>query len=102
MVVLLVYSSFLVHKKPYTDSVMNLLEPILISMLLLLGVFGIINATYLTSNDDNIRSFLVIIDYIKVAVLVLPLPLWIGLIVVCKKLEPSTRQVHTQTQTTVP
>jgi hypothetical protein len=84
LVVLLAYLILLVRKMPYKDSIMNNLEVSLTSVLLLLGVIGIINTTYLTSTDDNITGFLTIVDYLKNVLLLLPVLLWILFTVVDK------------------
>ena len=96
IVVLLLYLIFLVHKKPYTDPIMNILEPMLISMLLFLGVCGIVNTAYVTSSDDNIKSTLVIIDYIKFALLLLPIPLWIFCIIKHNYSQPDSDAMQNQ------
>ena len=81
LVVLFIYVLILVHKKPYTDNIMNKLEPTLMSLLLLLGVFGIINNAYEASSDADIHIMLRKIEYTRFAILLLPLPIWIFFII---------------------
>ena len=76
---------------------MNMMEPILMAMLLLLGVFGIVNMTFLTSRDDNIRSVLETIDYLKFTILFLPLPVWIICVLINKCFGPNKNPVQTET-----
>ena len=79
ILVLLVYLCILSRKAPYVDRVLNNLEVAITVLLLLLSTFSIINTTYLTSKDDNIRDFLKMIDLAKFVILLLPLPMLICL-----------------------
>ena len=73
--VLLVYLCLLLTTSPYKDIIMYRLEMSLTCMLLFLGVMGIVNTTYLSSNDDNIRELLKQLNIVKFIILLLPLPL---------------------------
>ena len=97
MFVLFVYLIILAWIKPYTDNIMNYLETILTSMLLLLGTIGIVNTAYPYASDKTIREFLRAIDMAKFILLLLPLPVWIVCAVKHKRSNATSKAQGTQT-----